>query len=871
VLLSSVAAFGETLYGAFGTALVFFDSALPTSLSITPIGGLVGGDTIVGADFRPVNGLLYAVGSGGRLYTINVAGGAATFVATLAADPTDFTSPFVALSGTAFGVDVNPVADRIRIVSNTGQNLRVNPVNGFVTTDGDLNPGTPSVVAAAYTNNNAGATFTNLYTIDSAADTLNLQSPPNNGLQLTVGSLGVNVDNATGFDICANGVAYASMTVAGTTGLYTINIATGAATLVGNIGFGNAPIESLSAYHGGTFSLDDTHYTTVESGTAAVTINRIGNTSTAAAVMFSTSDGTANAPADYTNSDQVVTFNPGETTHVVNVPIVADVQSEPNETIVITLTNPTGSAGVANGTGQIGIIDDDGPQEEAIAIRGGNTLLRFTTDAPSILESSIGVSGLVVGDTIAGADFRPADGQLYAIGSGGRLYTINLTSGAATFVAGLAADPTDFTSPYTSLSGTAFGVDFNPVPDRIRVVSDSGQNLRINPANGLVTTDDNLNGATSSVQAAAYTNNFAGATLTTLYVIDSGSDQLYIQNPPNNGTETVVGILGQVDATGDVGFDISPSGTAYATMQVGGITSLFQVDLALGFASFIDTIDDGNFVGGSFSVVPNGTFQFSMPTYGVGESGPFAAITINRVGGSNGVAQVTFTTTDGSANAPADYADSDQVVTFADGVTTMNINVPIVDDPTPEGSETVTLTLTSPTGGAVLGPQNTAVLTITDNDSAGVDLSITKSANPNSVAEGNNVTFTITVTNNGGTSATNVVVSDPLPSSFTPGSATPSQGSCNNTVPVSCTLGTLNAGATATVTIVATANAGAAGNTSNSASVSATETDPNTANNASTAPVVIFAPGAANIPTLDETMLLMLAALLATVAILRAR
>jgi hypothetical protein len=90
-------------------------------------------------------------------------------------------------------------------------------------------------------------------------------------------------------------------------------------------------------------------------------------------------------------------------------------------------------------------------------------------------------------------------------------------------------------------------------------------------------------------------------------------------------------------------------------------------------------------------------------------------------------------------------------------------------------------------------------------------------------------------------------------------------------VAVSCTLGTLNAGATATVTIVATANAGAAGNTSNSASVSATETDPNTANNASTAPVVIFAPGAANIPTLDDTMLLMLAALLATVAILRAR
>ncbi|MEK2481574.1 DUF4394 domain-containing protein, partial [Lactobacillus acidophilus] len=76
------------------------------------------------------DGLLYAVGSSGRIYTINTSSGAATVKATLTADATDTTLPFTALSGTEFGVDLNPVADRLRVVSNTGQNLRINVDNG---------------------------------------------------------------------------------------------------------------------------------------------------------------------------------------------------------------------------------------------------------------------------------------------------------------------------------------------------------------------------------------------------------------------------------------------------------------------------------------------------------------------------------------------------------------------------------------------------------------------------------------------------------------------------------------------------------------------------------------------------------------------
>ncbi|MEJ7701367.1 MAG: DUF4394 domain-containing protein [Pyrinomonadaceae bacterium] len=60
----------------------------------------------------------------------------------------------------------------------------------------------------------------------------------------------------------------------------------------------------------------------------------------------------------------------------------------------------------------------------------------------------------------------------------------------------------------------------------------------------LTGTDTNLNPGTPAVTATAYTNNFAGATTTTQYDIDTGSDRLLIQNPPNNGTLVDVGALG---------------------------------------------------------------------------------------------------------------------------------------------------------------------------------------------------------------------------------------------------------------------------------------------------------------------------------------
>lgn len=199
------------------------NSPMPVS---KPIAGLQTGENILGIDFRPANGQLYALGSSSRIYTINLGTGAATAVGG---------SPFsTLLAGTDFGFDFNPTVDKIRVVSNTGQNLRLDPVTGGITaSDGMLNPGTPMVSAAAYTNNFAGATSTTLFVIDHNTDKLYQQNPPNNGTLVETGSLGINISNANGFDIGSmSQKAYLVATVGSSTKIYSVNTSSGAVTSI---------------------------------------------------------------------------------------------------------------------------------------------------------------------------------------------------------------------------------------------------------------------------------------------------------------------------------------------------------------------------------------------------------------------------------------------------------------------------------------------------------------------------------------------------------------------------------------------------------------------------------------------------------------
>lgn len=188
----------------------------------------------------------------------------------------------------------------------------------------------------------------------------------------------------------------------------------------------------------------------------------------------------------------------------------------------------------------------------------------------------------IPGVTLQGIDIRPANGRLYALGDNSKIYGIDLGSGATTELASLKlADNTP-----VMLSGTYFGVDFNPVADRLRVVSDNGQNLRINVNDGVTIVDQPLKigmaGPTPFITAVAYTNSYPGTTATTLFDIDSQSNTLYIQTPPNNGVQTDPKSLG-IDVNPGIGFDIgNVSGKGYGLFTVAGTTSFYTIDLPSG-------------------------------------------------------------------------------------------------------------------------------------------------------------------------------------------------------------------------------------------------------------------------------------------------
>ncbi|MFN8020569.1 MAG: DUF4394 domain-containing protein [Acidimicrobiales bacterium] len=242
---------GGPIYGLTNDQrLVAFDDAAPgTLVQDTPITGLQTGEAVVGFDIRPATGQLIAVavdGTTGRLYVVDTSNGVARAIG---AAPFSTTLP----AGGTWSVDFNPTVDRIRLVHSSGASFRVNPNDGTLAgTDTNVAPAKPSAVA--YDRSVAPApTATTLFVIDDVANTLGRiggvdgTPSPNGGVTSVVGALGVDPDaDAVAFDIAPQGDALATMSVAGTTGLYTLDLATGAATLVGPVGAGTTAIRDIA-------------------------------------------------------------------------------------------------------------------------------------------------------------------------------------------------------------------------------------------------------------------------------------------------------------------------------------------------------------------------------------------------------------------------------------------------------------------------------------------------------------------------------------------------------------------------------------------------------------------------------------------------
>lgn len=230
---------------------------------------------------------------------------------------------------------------------------------------------------------------------------------------------------------------------------------------------------------------------------------------------------------------------------------------------------------------------------------GGTKLLGFDTGAPSRTWTGKPLQGLVEDTYLVGIDFRVQDGKLYGVGDQGGIYTLDVKRSKAYLE----------DRPRVALDGSAaYGVDFNPAADALRVLTSNGANLRVPFATPSATVVDTPltrpapaptpgTVPATGVTAAAYTNNDLDAsTATTLFVLDTERDQVAIQSPANAGTTAPTGALG-TDLTGDVGFDVRSELTKGRTVSVaayavvGGV--LYDVDLLTGTATKAGRIANG--------------------------------------------------------------------------------------------------------------------------------------------------------------------------------------------------------------------------------------------------------------------------------------
>jgi uncharacterized repeat protein (TIGR01451 family) len=494
----------------------------------------------------------------------------------------------------------------------------------------------------------------------------------------------------------------------------------------------SAPVYILDDDQGHLVFLSQKAYSVGEgAGNISITVMRAGGTAGNVSVHFATSDGTATAGSDYTAVSTTVVFGPNETAKTVVVPILQDTLAEGDEFFTVILSNPQGGP-------KLGV-----PASAPVTIVDDETIIQFTGGAvgnePIVVRTgsllaNVSVQYQVVSGTATlGSDFILAPGTLvFPPGVSTRTIPLvivndNIAEGPETLTINL----------------------FNPSPP-----------AQLGPMASLhITITDNDFGGDVG---------FGSASLT---AARGETKQLEIVRAGGIGTVLTVGIS-IVGGTAAPGVDFSLGNTSVTFMPTESVklvpvqalpTMAFPPDRTVTFGV---TFPPGAAALGPVSTStltilgPPAVIQFSAPTYAVAESDESAPITVVRGGNTNSSVTVQYATGNGNASAGSDYGPTSGTLTFGPGQTALTFFVPIVADAIVEGPETVNLTLSNVSVDGVLGPQATAVLTITDAPAVGTLELISKSTGglvgngesqgPAVDGDGLRVAFTSAATNFGG-------------------------------------------------------------------------------------------------------------------------
>jgi uncharacterized repeat protein (TIGR03803 family) len=424
---------------------------------------------------------------------------------------------------------------------------------------------------------------------------------------------------------------------------------------------------------------------TVSEGSAAatITVKRAGNKTSAVSVDYATSDGTASEGADYTAASGTLAFAAGKTSLTFTVPILADGDAEPPETVHLTLSNPVGAT--------LGLL---------------SALLTLTDDEPTV---GFSVASFSVSEASASATVT-----VKRTGSTAGTSQVDYATSDGTAVAGV---------DYTAASGTlVFPPKSTTQTFTVPILADANaeptETVNLALSNVSAGTGLNLANATLNITNEDPSISFSMAAYTAK---ESAKSLMVTVKRTGNVTGAASVDYATSDGTATAGADyLATSGTLSFAAKV--TTRTFSVAL------LPDTLDEGNEtigltltnpVGGvlgqdsaTIAITDDddaGVIELAAASFSGSETGGVAVVTVKRSGGTASAASIDYATSDGSAQAGADYTATSGTLTFLAGQTSKTFGIPILADGAPEQTETLIVTLSNPGGGAVLGAQGSAV------------------------------------------------------------------------------------------------------------------------------------------------------------------
>ena len=441
----------------------------------------------------------------------------------------------------------------------------------------------------------------------------------------------------------------------------------------------------------------------VSGGQATITVTRSGDLTASSMVDYATvAGGTATDGQDYTSTSGVLNFDPMQASTTFNVAINNDSDVEPNETIDVQLTMPTGATLGTPSNSTITIIDDDTPPPTGVLLNeidvnpvgtdDGFEYIEITGGANQNLSNVYALS--VEGDSGAGIGSVDVAFNLSAdaLGSNGLLLikSPNNTSYVADSGTTVVNDSV-LSGPVLENGTNSFLLVYSLTPITTGTDLDPGDEGTLTlPAGATL-----LDGVGWMDGDNANDHVLGNATLTQSSGSPDAASRLFGNTSANDASAWYNGDL----------------------LSTGNDQNQRKYDTAKASSNIprdaIITPGAPNFAGDGST---QGEIGFAVDNYNVSEEAGPAMITLVRAAGSSGAVSVDYSMTAGTATAGSDFTITSGTVSFADGQTTATFPVQIIDDAQPEDAETINLSLSNATNGATIGVRTAATVTIVKND-----------------------------------------------------------------------------------------------------------------------------------------------------------